>query len=116
MKYYFVIAVALLIAASCKEPAKEKELIRQSADTDQFDWLIGQWYMEEKEGITTEDWLRVNDSLLEGRSDFVKGDSVIPFETIRIYNITDTFYYEAKAAGQNKEQPVAFTMTSMTDS
>lgn len=116
MKYYFVILVAAITVASCKDRAKDKTATSQAAAIDRFDWLTGRWYMEEKEGITTEDWLRVNDSLLEGRSDFVKGDSVIPFETIRIYNITDTFYYEAKAAGQNKEQPVAFTMTSMTDS
>jgi hypothetical protein len=116
MKYFFMILLAAVTVVSCKDRAKDKTVISQAAAIDRFNWLTGNWYMQEKDGITTEDWLRVNDSLLEGRSDFVKGDSVIPFETIRIYNIADTFYYEAKAAGQNKEQPVAFTMTSITDS
>jgi hypothetical protein len=71
--------------------------------------------MKEKEGIVTEDWKLVNDSLMEGSSDFIKGDSTIPFEKIKLFIRSDDFYYEAKAVGQNNEQPVEFKLTSFSD-
>ena len=81
-----------------------------------FATLTGDWQMPEGDGLITESWKQVNDTLMEGRSDYVKGDSVIPFETIKLFLHKDSFYYEAKAAGQNNEQPVAFTIISFSDS
>jgi hypothetical protein len=80
-----------------------------------LNWLNGSWAMKTDEGTVTEQWKWVNDSLMEGSSDFIKGDSVIPFETIKIFRRDTSFYYEAKAAGQNNEQPVAFTLTAYSD-
>lgn len=82
----------------------------------QFSWLNGHWSMPTGDGTVTEEWKTINDSLMEGKSDFVKGDSVIPFETIRIFRRGVDFYYEAKAAGQNNEQPVEFKLSSFSDS
>lgn len=95
---------------ACKSDEKKKV-----ETVDRFSWMNGYWEMKEKDGIVTEQWKRVNDSLMEGKSDFVKGDSVIPFETIRMFRSGNDFYYEAKAAGQNNEQPVAFKLTSFSD-
>lgn len=53
---------------------------------------------------------------MHGKSDFVKGDSVIPFETIEVFKKDSSLFYEAKAAGQKDEKPVAFRMTSFSDS
>ena len=61
---------------------KSNELL-QEKNVSVFKWLNGSWTMTEKDGIVTEQWKHVNDSLMEGNSDFVKGDSVIPFETMR---------------------------------
>lgn len=81
-----------------------------------FIWLNGKWVMKEGDGTVTEQWKQVNDSLMEGSSDFIKGDSVIPFEKIRMFRRGIDFYYEAKAAGQNNEQPVEFKLSSFSDS
>jgi len=94
---------------------KSNELL-QEKNVSVFKWLNGSWTMTEKDGIVTEQWKHVNDSLMEGNSDFVKGDSVIPFETIKIYKKDTSFYYEAKAAGQNNELPVGFRITTISDS
>ena len=94
---------------------KSNELL-QEKNVSVFKWLNGSWTMTEKDGIVTEQWKHVNDSLMEGNSDFVKGDSVIPFETIKIYKTDTSFYYEAKAAGQNNELPVGFRITTISDS
>jgi hypothetical protein len=81
-----------------------------------FSWLNGNWSMTTDDGTVTEEWKTINDSLMEGKSDFVKADSVIPFEKIRLFRRDTSFFYEAKAAGQNNEQPVEFKLSSFTDS
>lgn len=91
-----------------KEPSQEKSVSL-------FKWLNGSWTMAEKDGVVTEEWKLVTDSLMEGRSDFIKGDTITPFETIKLYKKDTSFYYEAKAAGQNNELPVGFKITSFSD-
>ena len=107
---FIIFLLSVLLFVACKDDAGKK-----IETVDSFSWMNGYWEMKEKDGIVTEQWKRVNDSLMEGKSDFVKGDSVIPFETIRMFRSGSDFYYEAKAAGQNNEQPVAFKLTSFSD-
>lgn len=115
MKYGFLLVIGAVLFVACNNNNKKRDDFQSRQNVFIFGWLNGQWAMPEKEGTITEEWKPVNDSLMEGRSDLVKGDSVIPFETIRIFRKDTVFYYEAKAAGQNKEQPVAFTITSFSD-
>jgi len=109
----FICAALLmsLIFLSCSEADKKKNVTIES-----FGWLNGSWAMKENDGTITEQWKQVNDSLMEGSSDFIKGDSVFPFEKIRLFRRGGNFYYEAKAAKQNNEQPVEFTLSSFSDS
>jgi hypothetical protein len=112
-----IVIVLLLISASfifiqCKND-KKKTVVQT---VNQFSWLNGYWEMIDKDGKVAEKWKHVNDSLMDGISDFIKGDSVIPFETMRMLRRGNDFYYEAKAAGQNNEQPVAFKLSSFSDS
>lgn len=111
-----ILFLGILTLGACNQHAEKPAAEKKHGLMDRISWLNGSWMMQDKEGIITEEWHRINDSLMEGRSDFLTGDTVIPFETIRIYNVRDTFFYEAKAAGQNNEQPVAFAITSSSDS
>lgn len=115
MKYLFIYGIAAFatsILFSCNQQPQQKP----AETVNRFGWLNGNWQMKDSSGTTTEQWQYVNDSLMTGKSDFIKGDTIIPFETIKIYRRDTIFYYEAKAAGQNNEQPVAFKITSYTDS
>lgn len=105
-----VFVTAAFVFIQCN--TKKKENVK---NVKQFNWLTGYWMMKEKDGIVTESWKQVNDSLMEGSSDFIKGDSIIPFEKIKLFRRRDNFYYEAKAAGQNNERPVEFKLTSFSD-
>ena len=98
------------LLAGCSQVKKNK-----TETVNRLNWLNGSWAMKTDDGTVTEQWKPVNDSLMEGSSDFVKGDSVIPFETIKIFRRDTSFYYEAKAAGQNNEQPVEFILTAYSD-
>lgn len=113
MKHLFVFLIIAVagILFSCSEPKQ-----KPAETVNRFSWLNGNWQMKEKDGTTTEQWQHVNDSLMTGKSDFIKGDTIIPFETIKIYLKDTLFFYEAKAARQNNELPVAFKITLLTDS
>ncbi len=108
--HFFSLLIISIVFIQCKQ---SKKLPKKNIT--QFNWLSGSWEMKEADGIVTEQWKQVNDSLMEGSSDFIKGDSVIPFETIRLFKRNNDFYYEAKAAGQNKELPVEFKLTAFSD-
>jgi hypothetical protein len=105
-KRVFALAVIFLIACY----GKKEETVKK------ISWLNGNWEMKEQDGRVTEKWAFVNDSLMEGKSDFIRGDTVTPFETMTIFMRDNNFYYEAKAAGQNNDQPVEFKLTSFSDS
>jgi hypothetical protein len=114
MNRHLFILIVLVTAAFINLQCDSKKKVAVKT-VNQFNWLNGSWMMKEKDGIVTEDWKQVNDSLMEGSSDFIKGDSTIPFEKIKLFRRSDDFYYEAKAAGQNNEQPVEFKLTTFTD-
>jgi hypothetical protein len=109
MFFIFIAVSFLLFSCSESKSAKQKTV-------HQFSWLSGYWLMKDSTGGASEQWKYENDSLMTGISNFIKGDSVIPFETIRLFKKDTTFYYEVKAAGQNNEQPVAFKLITITDS
>jgi hypothetical protein len=107
-KICIAILFYLPVFISCRQ--KEEKTIHT------FNWLNGSWAMQGGDGTVTEQWKQVNDSLMEGSSDFIKGDSVIPFEKIRMFRRGSDYFYEARAAGQNNEQPVEFKLSSFSDS
>lgn len=112
-RFYLLLPTLLCLVTGCGETKKED---KKSTGVGLFSWLNGNWLMKDKDGTTTEEWTTVNDSMMEGKSDFIKGDSVIPFETIKIFKQDTSFIYEAKAAGQNNELPVQFRLSSFSDS
>lgn len=116
MKRLFKLPHTAMLAAAIVFSCNQQPTKKPAETATHFGWLNGNWQMMEKDGSTTEQWQYVNDSLMTGKSDFIKGDSVMPFETVKIYRRHTVFFYEAKAAGQNNEQPVAFTITALTDS
>lgn len=109
--FFFLLLVSSIGLVQCKSKNKSVE-----KNISQFSWLYGEWEMKDNDGLVTEQWKQVNDSLMEGSSDFIKGDSTIPFEIIKLFRRNNDFIYEAKAAGQNKELPVEFKLTSFSDS
>lgn len=81
-----------------------------------FKWLIGNWTMQQGEGMITENWKEATKQMLTGESSFIQKDGTVkPFETMQLVFRKKTYYYIAKAAGQNNEEPVAFKITAYSD-
>lgn len=82
-----------------------------------FRWLIGSWTMQTKDGIIAENWNGGNDSTLTGTSEFIKNDkTVIPSEELEFAYRNHRYYYIVKWLQRSSRQPVAFTITSFSDS
>ena len=110
-----IVTLLLLLSILISFNRCENNKYSTEKNVQQLSWLNGDWVMQGDDGIITEHWKKINDSLMEGSSDFVKMDSIIPFEKIKIYVKDTSLYYEAKAAGENNERPVAFQLISFSD-
>jgi Domain of unknown function (DUF6265) len=82
-----------------------------------FNWLIGSWTMQTKEGVIAEHWTAGDDSTLTGRSEFIKHDkTVIPSEELEFSYRSNNYSYIVKWLQRNNKKPVAFRVTSFSDS
>lgn len=91
-------------------------VIKGDPNSCQFHWLLGTWVSENEKSITTETWTWISKQTLEGSS-ITKGkssNSVLQSESLRLVKMEGEIFYIAKVA--HNELPIAFKMTSLTDS
>ncbi|HSN47301.1 MAG TPA: DUF6265 family protein [Flavobacterium sp.] len=101
MKKAILILVAILLFASC---GKSKEVSKIVV----ADWLLGKWENNSTDGNLSESWKKVNDSLYDGESYFIKGKDTLHFEKIQMKQKGAALYYIATIKGQNSDKPVTF--------
>ncbi len=101
MKKAILILVTILIFTSCQ---KSKEVSKIVA----ADWLLGNWENKSDNGDLLENWKKVNDSLYDGESYFIKGKDTLHFEKIQMKQKGEALYYIATVKGQNNDKPVTF--------
>ena len=81
-----------------------------------FHWLKGSWQMQTRRGIITEKWAVANDSTLAGESFMTRADGTeLPLEKIELAYRNGQYYYIPTVKNQNGEQPVAFKITSRSE-
>jgi hypothetical protein len=77
-------------------------------------WIIGNWQMQDAEGITTEAWQMGKQQLI-GSSSMGKTTATLkPFEDVTITYNGKQYVYTVTSANQNDTKPVAFTITKHT--
>ncbi len=92
---------------SCKKESKENKLKT-------MDWLVGNWENKSEFGDMQENWEKVNDSVYNGYSYFIKGKDTLHSETIALQQKEDQVLYVPTVKGQNNDQPVVFLLTKQT--
>lgn len=105
-----LLAGLLVIIAGCTTADKQTK-----GKISRFNWLNGYWIMKQDSTGATENWKQVNDTLMEGSSANIKGDSIIPFETVKLYQNGTDYFYDVKSSLNATEPVVSFKMTSFTD-
>lgn len=104
---------------SCQEKAKEEQTEKSEAakpiEMDKLLWLVGEWQNQSPDGVYTEKWEKVSDSLLSGKSSFVKGKDTLSSEQLKLRYINGVLCYLPTVKNQNQGQEVKFKLSTISD-
>ena len=101
MKKAILSLLIILSFASCQKSKEVSKIVVA-------DWLLGNWENKSDDGDLLESWKKVNDSLYDGESYFIKGKDTLHFEKIQMKQKGEALYYIATVKGQNNDKPVTF--------
>jgi len=119
MKTYLTCTAIVLAAffASCKNnDTTTKGHISGNAITKSYDrikafsWLEGTWENNTKDGLYTEKWTKVNDSVFTAISTVTKDRDTLFYETVVLDQKGDSLHYIVTTPKQNDARPVSFTL------
>jgi hypothetical protein len=77
-------------------------------------WLQGTWQQQKQTHTVYETWHKQNDSTLVAGSYYFKGKDTAWLEQVNLEQRKGKLVYIATVAGQNKEEPVSFTLVEGT--
>lgn len=77
-------------------------------------FLLGEWQNTTPEGILTESWKQLNDSVFLGQSYFMSGKDTSFSENIRLEQRSSGLYYIPVVSDQNAGKPVEFKLTTVS--
>jgi hypothetical protein len=101
MKKAFLILITILTFTSCKKSNETSKIVGA-------DWLLGKWENNSKYGNLSETWKKVNDSLYNGESYFIKGKDTLHVEQIQLEQKGENLFYISTIIGQNNDKPVTY--------
>lgn len=101
MKKATLLLLIILSFASCQKSKVVSKIVVG-------DWLLGNWENNSDDGNLSESWKKVNDSLYDGESYFIKGKDTLHFEKIQMKQKGEDLFYIATVKGQNNDKPVTF--------
>lgn len=101
MKKSILILVTILTITSCQKSKEVSKIVVA-------DWLLGNWENKSDDGDLLESWKKINDSIYDGESYFIKGKDTLHFEKIQMKQKGEALFYIATVKGQNNDKPVTF--------
>lgn len=72
--------------------------------------LVGTWSMRTPQSVITEQWQRVNDTTLQGKTWRIVGKDSSLQETMQLVRMGNDIYYIPTIRDQNNGQPVSFKL------
>jgi hypothetical protein len=101
MKKTILSLLIILSFASCQKSKEVSKIVAAN-------WLLGNWENKSDDGDLLETWKKVNDSIYDGESYFIKGKDTLHFEKIQMKQKGESLFYIATIRGQNNDKPVTF--------
>ncbi|MDP2160700.1 MAG: DUF6265 family protein [Flavobacterium sp.] len=108
MKNSVYTLLLLICSISCQQNAATY------AELEKANWFLGKWENTTPEGTFSEEWKTENDSLMLGKSFFIKENDTLFSETVRLVQRENDLFYIVTVPNQNEAKPVAFKLTSST--
>ena len=104
----YIVSLLLFCCFSCQQKATTY------TELEKANWFLANWENKTPEGTFSEEWKVDNDSLLLGKSFFIKENDTLFSETVRLVQRESDLFYIVTVPNQNEEKPVAFKLTSST--
>lgn len=103
MKNSIIILFLILGITSCKNSdANKNDKIKA------VQWLIGKWENNSTEGNLSETWIKLNDSVYNGQSYFIKSKDTLHSESIQLKQIGENLIYISTINGQNNDKAIVY--------
>lgn len=114
IKNLSLISLSILAISSCNDSSKSLPANNYSR-TKGFDWLVGTWENQSKEGTLTEAWEKMNDSTFKGQSYFVSGTDTSFSESISLVQRNGELLYIPAVKDQNDGLGISFRLITMNE-
>lgn len=98
-KLFFLLVVSILF--SCQNSKEKTKIIGA-------DWVLGNWENKSDAGLLLERWNKVNDSVFDGESYFIKEKDTLHSEKMQLKQKGENLSYISTIKGQNNDKPVTF--------
>jgi len=108
-KLLIVFIVLSFILSSCNFNESPK------TELEKFEWLIGSWKNINEERELHETWIKVNDTLMSGKSYMLLLKDTVFSETILIQSIGNDIYYVPTVIDQNHGKAIPFKLISVSN-
>ncbi len=102
MKKTILILLIALTFTSCLKSKEASKIVVA-------DWLLGKWENNSENGNLSESWKKVNDSIFQGQSYFIKGKDTLHSEQIKLEQKGAALIYISTIKGQNNDEPITFS-------
>lgn len=107
MKRLYLLLSAVVVSTAFVAKTKQQELFSSLLV------LEGTWQTNSKNGkVIGEQWIKINDSLLQGKGFFVNGKDTVITEKVTLKHAAGTIIYISTVSGQNEKKPVSFILTT----
>ncbi len=114
IKNWSLICFSLVSISSCNDSNKSLPADNYSR-TKGFEWLVGTWENQTKEGTLTETWNKLNDSTFSGNSYFVSGTDTSFSESISLVQRNGVLLYIPAVKNQNDGLGISFRLITMNE-
>ena len=104
--------LVLFLLAICSFSCEQKA--SSYAELEKANQFLGKWENKTLEGTFSEEWKVENDTLLSGKSFFIKENDTLFSETVRLAQHENDLFYIVTVPNQNEAKPVEFKLTSST--
>lgn len=101
MKNTALILLLTLSLSSCFNSNKKSKITAA-------DWLPGKWENKSIDGDLLETWTKLNDSVYDGKSYFIKGNDTLHSEHIQLIQKGENLIYISNIKGQHNDKPITF--------
>jgi hypothetical protein len=114
---FSIIAILLFSIISCNKYDANGNIIKDYAELEKANWMLGEWEKTDSLGTLREIWERLDDSTFVGLSYYIQNKKdTLHNEQMELMQNGDYLIYSATIKGENNDSPIPFQMTKDEDS